>query len=219
MPLCGSTSDSSGTGWRGRPMQRKLVVLGDGACGKTSLLNVFTAGYFTQIYEPTVFENYVHDVNVGGQTVELSLWDTAGQEDFARLRSLSYSETHVIMLCFSADNPTSLENVESKWMDEILEYCYGVKLVLVALKCDLRDDPNVIRNLQARGQHPCQYEEGLAVARRIRASRYLECSAKHNRGVNEVFQESAKVSITARAASGPYTTPLEEEKSGGCIVM
>lgn len=92
--------------------------------------------HITRVSEPTVFENYVQDVTVDGQYVELSLWDTAGafshlcrlparpnahslscaagQEEFDRLRSLSYAETHVIMLCFSVDNPTSLENVEGK---------------------------------------------------------------------------------------------------------
>jgi len=65
--------------------------------------------------------------------------------------------------------------------------------------------------------HPCQYEEGLAVARRIRASRYLECSAKHNRGVSEVFHEAARVALTARAASGSYSAPIERER--GCVVM
>jgi len=82
--------------------------------------------------EPTVFENYVHDIYVDDNLVELSLWDTAGeciikmklfansslflqgQEEFDRLRSLSYAETHVVMICFSVDNPVSLENVESK---------------------------------------------------------------------------------------------------------
>nr|GAT55095.1 predicted protein [Mycena chlorophos] len=168
-------------------------------------------GFFSQVYEPTVFENYVHDIYVDDQQVELSLWDTAGQEEFDRLRSLSYAETHVIMICFSVDNPISLENVESKWLDEILEYCPGVKLVLVALKCDLRDDPTVKERLQRRGTHSVQYEEGLAVARRIRASRYLECSSKHNRGVAEVFYEAARVSLSTR----PKTASSND---GGCII-
>ncbi|EJD47992.1 hypothetical protein AURDEDRAFT_136419 [Auricularia subglabra TFB-10046 SS5] len=200
---------------------RKLVVLGDGACGKTSLLNVFTRGFFTQVYEPTVFENYVQDIQVDDEYVEMSLWDTAGQEEFDRLRSLSYAETHVIMLCFSADNPTSLANVESKWIEEILEYCPGVKqgklnalirLGIAALKCDLRDDRAVQDRLARYNQSPVQYEEGLAVARRIRASRYLECSAKHNRGVTEVFLEAARVSINAKRVAGG-------ESQRRCIVM
>ncbi|KAJ7035631.1 P-loop containing nucleoside triphosphate hydrolase protein [Mycena alexandri] len=223
MSLCGSSSRGTPFG-RGKPIQRKVVVCGDGACGKTSLLNVFTRGFFSQVYEPTVFENYVHDIFVDDQQVELSLWDTAGQEEFDRLRSLSYAETHVIMICFSVDNPVSLENVETKWLEEILEYCPGVKLVLVggfslappassytsaaALKCDLRDDRPVKERLQRYGSHPVQYEEGLAVARRIRASRYLECSSKHNRGVAEVFYEAARVSLSTRP-KGP----------DGCVVM
>ncbi|KAJ7113688.1 P-loop containing nucleoside triphosphate hydrolase protein [Mycena crocata] len=247
MSLCGTSSRGKPFG-RGKPIQRKVVVCGDGACGtpfprasrashiepydstlslpgKTSLLNVFTRGFFSQVYEPTVFENYVHDIYVDDQQVELSLWDTAGQEEFDRLRSLSYAETHVIMICFSVrgtlalclfpdrdvqvDNPVSLENVETKWLDEILEYCPGVKLVLVALKCDLRDDRPVKERLQRYGAHPVQYEEGLAVARRIRASRYLECSSKHNRGVAEVFYEAARVSLSTRPKGS----------GDGCVIM
>ena len=56
--------------------------------------------------------------------VSLSLWDTAGQEEFDRLRSLSYADTHVVLVCFSVDSPTSLANVEDKWLDEILT-CVG----------------------------------------------------------------------------------------------
>ena len=58
-------------------------------------------GFFPTVYEPTVFENYVHDIFVDNIQMELSLWDTAGQEEFDRLRSLSYDDTQAIMLCFS----------------------------------------------------------------------------------------------------------------------
>lgn len=184
--------------------QRKLVLLGDGACGKTSLLNVFTRGYFPTVYEPTVFENYVHDIFVDSVHIELSLWDTAGQEEFDRLRSLSYDDTDLIMLCYSVDSKDSLENVESKWVGEIADNCPGVKLVLVALKCDLRE--NVEDDAGTDGQPAAPqpgekrnqlitYDQGLEVARRIQASRYLECSAMKNRGVNEAFTEAARVAL------------------------
>lgn len=190
--------------------------MGDGACGKTSLLNVFTRGYFPQVYEPTVFENYVHDIFVDGQAMQLSLWDTAGQEEFDRLRSLSYSDTHTIMLCFSVDSRDSLENVQTKWVSEIVDHCEGVKLVLVALKCDLRSNED-----DAEQQAPQQsqkrlisYEEGLAVAKKVGALRYLECSAKKNRGVNEAFTEAARCALSAK----PKGSHDEEEKKG-CIIM
>lgn len=199
MPLCGGT----------KSVQRKLVLLGDGACGKTSLLNVFTRGYFPTVYEPTVFENYVHDIYIDNTHVELSLWDTAGQEEFDRLRSLSYDDTHAIMLCFSVDSPDSLENVETKWVAEIAENCPGVKLVLVALKCDLRkrDDDDE----DAQPEKPMiQYDEGLQVAGRIKALRYLECSAMKNRGVNEAFTEAARVALSVKT---------NKDKSSNCSVM
>ena len=120
------------------------------------------------------------DIFVDNIHIELSLWDTAGQEEFDRLRSLSYDDTHTIMLCFSVDSKDSLENVESKWVGEIAENCAGVKLVLVALKCDLRergadeeaeDEEEGGRN--AGEKEMIGYKQGLEVAKRIQALRYL----------------------------------------------
>lgn len=211
-------------------MQRKIVILGDGACGKTSLLNVFTRGYFPQVYEPTVFENYVHDIFIDGQSVQLSLWDTAGQEEFDRLRALSYSDTHCIMLCFSIDSPDSLENVQLKWVGEIADHCEGVKLVLVALKCDLRNQEEDLQghtedesfNPYNGGSGPYSqqkrlilYDEGLAIAKKVGALRYLECSAKKNRGVNEAFSEAARCALNAR----PKGANDNEPDKKGCVVM
>lgn len=200
MPLCGGT----------KTVQRKLVLLGDGACGKTSLLNVFTRGYFPTVYEPTVFENYVHDIFIDNVHVELSLWDTAGQEEFDRLRSLSYDDTHAIMLCFSVDSPDSLENVETKWVGEIAENCPGVKLVLVALKCDLREGNDDEDGVQQGEKSLIDYEQGLQVAEKIRALRYLECSAMKNRGVNEAFTEAARVALSVKSS---------KDNDKKCVVM
>lgn len=204
---------------------RKIVILGDGACGKTSLLNVFTRGYFPQVYEPTVFENYVHDIFIDGQSIQLSLWDTAGQEEFDRLRLLSYSDTHCIMLCYSIDSPDSLENVQSKWVGEIANHCDGVKLVLVGLKSDLRndEDPEDVdaylsapHNQQGqRRKRLITQEEGMAVANKVGALRFLECSAKLNRGVNEAFSEAARCSLHAKP-KGAADADVESSK---CVIM
>lgn len=200
MAICGSAP---------KPVVRKIVILGDGACGKTSLLDRFTRGYFRQVYEPTVFENYVHDIFIDGRPMQLSLWDTAGQEEFDRLRSLSYSDTHCIMLCFSVDSRDSLENAQTKWKQEIVDNCGGIKLVLVALKCDLRsqqDDDDM------RQSDLIPYEEGVAVAKQVGALRYLECSAKDDRGVREAFTEAARVALS---------TPnlADEESKSTCTIV
>jgi small GTP-binding protein len=67
-----------------------------------------------QAYIPTVFENYVTIVHYDGKDIELALWDTAGQEEYDRLRPLSYPESDVILIVFSVDFPTSLANVQDK---------------------------------------------------------------------------------------------------------
>lgn len=70
-------------------LRRKLVIVGDGASGKTSLLCVFAEGEFPTQYEPTVFENYVAEIRLDGKPIQLALWDTAGQEEYEvrRLRA------------------------------------------------------------------------------------------------------------------------------------
>ncbi|CDS03503.1 hypothetical protein LRAMOSA00905 [Lichtheimia ramosa] len=193
-----------------KPVARKLVVCGDGACGKTSLLNVFTRGYFPQVYEPTVFENYVQEVMVDNQEVELSLWDTAGQEEFDRLRTLSYADTHAVILCFSVDSRDSLENIPNRWLSEVHQYCPEAKILLVALKCDLRDNDEVLKR---KNIEPVLYEEGLEVAKSINAVRYLECSAKHNRGVRECFDQAARVSLSVKLR----TSGDQDRKS--CLIL
>jgi Rho family protein len=110
------------------------------------------------------------------------------------------------MLCFSVDSKDSLENVESKWVGEIADNCQGVKLVLVALKCDLREqgaDDEVDENGQPKEKKEMiNYNQGLEVARRINALRYLECSAMKNRGVNEAFTEAARVALSVKPNGG-----------------
>lgn len=79
------------------------------------------------------------------------------------------------MLCFSVDSPDSLENVESKWVGEIAENCPGVKLVLVALKCDLREKNQDEDDGEAHEpkRNMIDYKQGLAIAEKIKALRYL----------------------------------------------
>jgi Rho family protein len=122
------------------------------------------------------------------------------------------------MLCFSVDSKDSLENVESKWVGEIAENCQGVKLVLVALKCDLREQGGdedgaeaAEGGAQREKKEMINYNQGLEVARRINALRYLECSAMRNRGVNEAFTEAARVALSVKPNGG--------KDDGKCNVM
>lgn len=68
---------------------------------------------------------------VDGISVSLGLWDTAGQEDYDRLRPLSYPQTDVFLICFSVASPSSFENVTSKWYPEIKHHCPDAPMILV----------------------------------------------------------------------------------------
>ena len=138
-----------------------------------------TAATRKQVSMPTVFENYVADIEVDGKHVELGLWDTAGAEDYDRLRPLSYPDSHVILICFSIASPESLDNVQEKvlskllnnsvlmfilrlsqWISEVNHFCQGLPIILVGLQKDLRRDPKTIDNLRRyHRQHPVTFEE------------------------------------------------------------
>lgn len=179
-------------------IRKKLVIVGDGACGKTCLLIVFSKDQFPEVYVPTVFENYVADIEVDGKQVELALWDTAGQEDYDRLRPLSYPDTDVILMCFSIDSPDSLENIPEKWTPEVRHFCPNVPIILVGNKKDLRNDDKTKRELAAMKQEPIKYEDGQSMAEKISAFSYMECSAKTKEGVREVFEAATRAAMNKR---------------------
>ena len=130
--------------------------------------------------------------------VELVLHDTAGQQDYDRLRHLSYPDTDVIVMCFSIDSPDSLENIAEKWSPEVKNFCPKVPIVLVGNKTDLRSDQGTIRELGKMKQKPVMYEEGRSMAEKINAFAYIECSAKSKEGIREVFETATRASLQVK---------------------
>jgi Rho family protein len=102
------------------------VIIGDGNCGKTSLLCHFTLGYFPNRYVPAIFENFVIDCRVDGRPVQSTLCDTSGQEDDEALRLLTYAQSDIVIIGFSVDSTDSLANVRHNWIEEVKERCPGI---------------------------------------------------------------------------------------------
>ncbi|KAI5627363.1 ras-related C3 botulinum toxin substrate 1 [Silurus asotus] len=112
-------------------------------------------------------DHYSANVMVDGKPVNLELWDTAGQEEYDRLRPFSYPQTDVFLICFSLVSPASFENVNVKWHPEVRHHCPNTPIILVGTKIDLREDKDTVDKLKEKKLTPITYPQGLAMAKKI----------------------------------------------------
>lgn len=129
------------------------------------------------------------DYRIGDEPYTLGLFDTAGQEDYDRLRPLSYPQTDVFLVCFSVTSPASFENVREKWFPEVHHHCPGVPCLIVGTQVDLRDDPSVREKLAKQKMQPVRKEDGERMAKELGAVKYVECSALTQYKLKDVFDE------------------------------
>lgn len=126
---------------------------------------------------------------IGDEPYTLGLFDTAGQEDYDRLRPLSYPQTDVFLVCFSVTSPASFENVREKWFPEVHHHCPGVPCLIVGTQADLRDDSQVRDKLAKQRMSPVRKEDGERMAKELGAVKYVECSALTQYKLKDVFDE------------------------------
>lgn len=128
-------------------------------------------------------------IRIGDEPYTLGLFDTAGQEDYDRLRPLSYPQTDVFLVCFSVTSPASFENVREKWFPEVHHHCPGVPCLIVGTQTDLRDDHAVREKLSKQKMQPVRKEDGDRMAKDLGAVKYVECSALTQYKLKDVFDE------------------------------
>jgi len=173
----------------------KCVVVGDGGVGKTSLLMSYTSNSFPNDYVPTIFDNYNAPIMIEDKVYNLGLWDTAGQEEYDKMRTVSYPHTDVFVLCFSLVHPMSFDNVKNRWFPELKEYCPESPILLVGTKSDLTSDENTMRMLQKQNMLPVSRDAAERLVSELKMAGYLECSGLTQAGVKVVFDEASRLAV------------------------
>ncbi|GAB1601096.1 rho-related GTP-binding protein RhoE-like [Argonauta hians] len=177
----------------GTCVRSKLVIVGDCACGKTSLIHRYVNGAFLETYAPTGFNTYNATYDVSDTyKIEMSVWDTSGDAGYDRVRPLSYNEADLVIICFSVAEPESLDHVMSKWYPEVREHCPSQPIMLVGCKTDLRSDLQCISALAKKKQIMVSYDQGLKAGKHIGALAYSETTSKSSqRSVGDVIEIAA----------------------------
>lgn len=143
---------------------------------------------------PSTMDNYSASVMVNSKSmVNIGLWDTSRSliEDYDRLRVLSYSQTDVFLVCFPLNDQVAFENVRNKWIPEIKHHAPDAAVIIVGTMLDLRND-------RKPGETYISKEQGEALKVELGASKYMECSARTQEGLKQVFDEAVRRGLVAQ---------------------
>lgn len=186
---------------RAKLVRFKVVLIGDGGVGKTSIARRYLGEGFTHEYIKTIGANFYvkrtvySDHRFGKILIEWNIWDLAGQPSFDQVRPLYYKGAKAALVVFDITNPRSYYNIP-RWINELWKNAGGVlPFVLIGNKIDLRSKyPNSLPP-----------EAGLKYAKQVSQPvgveiPYLETSAKTGENINEAFEYLAKVILEYAAA-------------------
>lgn len=157
----------------------KIVVLGDAAVGKTSLINMYIEQSFSEDYKPTLGANIIRkDVHVDtiNASVRLIMWDLAGQEKYNVIRSMYFQGCVGALLVYDVTRHNTFETIDSKWLKDFKKYVKKEgTYILIGNKIDLSNERVV------------STEDGEKYAKQIDASDFIETSAKYGENVEQAF--------------------------------
>ena len=191
----------------------KFVCVGNDGVGKTSLLFAIAGIRLpTTLAVPTLYE-YQHQqppsITVDERAYRLCLWDSFGGEDYDRVRPLAYPQTDLFLVLFSLSNRHSFEAVERHWVPEITHHCPDVPWVLVGTHSDVFDEP-LYELQEEKGLDVVTIEEAGALAQRLGAAGYRECSAATFQGVEQLVSDSIRIFAQwdLMRRPGPFTSRI-----------
>ncbi|KAJ5076581.1 ras-like gtp-binding protein rho [Anaeramoeba ignava] len=218
----------------------KILFIGDYYVGKTSLLMTYYEKKLPEEYLPTVFESFSNIFQIKNEEIErieeneqnqieneqnqqnqqnqieienkfqIEFWDSAIHEDNYRFLQIFCQEADIIVFCFSIIDYYSFENIQSFWIPNTEKYLKNKKIVLIGTKIDLRNNEERINQLKEKNQKLITKEEGIELAKKIKAIKYFECSSFNQKGIETIFNEIALICI------GKYDK--KEKKKGSIFV-
>ena len=124
--------------------------------------------------------------------MNLQICDISGSDNYSKIRPLAYCESELFVICFSVICHVSFGNVLSKWVTEVILSCPNCKILLLATKKDLREDESALRELKKEGREPISFEKGQAMAKKIKALNYMECSTNDPSTIASIFEYMAQ---------------------------
>ncbi|KAK0052280.1 ras-related protein Rac1, partial [Biomphalaria pfeifferi] len=127
--------------------------------------------------------------SMGGKSYVISLFDTAGQEEYIHLRALSYVNSDVFLLCYSVATPESLRDAQDKWIPEIRKYCPNTPVILVGTQIDLRDEAQPTKPQRNTAKGPPVFistKDGVHAATKMNLDTYVECSSLTEAGISRL---------------------------------
>ncbi|KAG5859479.1 Ras-like GTP binding protein [Encephalitozoon hellem] len=176
-------------------ISKQLTIIGSATCGKTSILTRHVKRTFGTEISPTVFNSVSNTYKHKDHVVELRLWDTAGQDEYARFRHLALPSADYIMIVYAIDDRSSYAEVKNSLVGQVKEKAPQAKYFLVGAKTDLREDSKRLEELARSGDSPITTSEGLELSQSIGAMGYFECSAKNNIGIDDIFEKISKYAL------------------------
>ena len=193
-----------------RQRARKLLLLGDMNCGKSSLITTYCKDRFKEQYFPTILNCCFSDAKVMGRRFDLILADTSGREDYKQLRKCSYLKTDAAILCYSADDRNSLERIREYWLKELKDHAPNCPFVIAETKKDLRDGcedrklflESAGETESAEYKNVCREMEGMVpeglgtqMAIELGANGFYSTSARYRVGTRALFQGATIVAV------------------------